>query len=101
MLVNPHVETTAQVWPNSQELKDYLSIPLALALQPLAHDHAEGSIPAEELSSYRCQSCKAFINQLCFIRSERKDSETQMSTTAQSVAAPISSSTTSTSACPN
>jgi len=69
MLVNSHLETTSEVWPNSNELKEHLSLPLALSLQPFAHDQSQGSIHPEHISKYRCQSCKAFINQLCFIRS--------------------------------
>lgn len=37
MLMNPHVESTSTHWPNSQQLKDHLSFPLALSLQPFAH----------------------------------------------------------------
>lgn len=44
-LVNAHIETTALQWPNSQPLKDQISIPLALSLQPFAHQTTLGSIP--------------------------------------------------------
>ncbi len=70
-LVNPHIETTAGKWPNSQQLKDHLSIPLTLSMEPFGHSQLPGSIKPEEVNEYRCQSCKAFINQLCFIRSDR------------------------------
>lgn len=69
MLINPHVESTANYWPNNQTLKEYLSIPLTLSLHPFAHEHPLSTIDEEAISQFRCQSCKAFINQLCFIRS--------------------------------
>jgi hypothetical protein len=88
MLVNPHVESTGSHWPNSQQLKEHLSFPLALALQPFANEHPSSLIAADFIGDHRCQSCKAFINQLCFIRSERKQGLKKMSTIARSAAAP-------------
>lgn len=71
MLANPHVDSTATRWPNSQQLKEHLSFPLALSFQPFANDHPISEIDADSIGNHRCQSCKAFINQLCFIRSDR------------------------------
>ena len=68
MIINPHIDTTAREWPNSHELKEYLSIPLAVSFQPFAHEQPNGEINIDEITKYRCQSCKAFINQYCFIR---------------------------------
>lgn len=101
MLTNPHVESTAAIWPNNQQLKDKLSFPLALALQPFANAHPDGKASADRISQYRCQSCKAFLNQLCFIRSDRNEEIMQMSTTARCVAAPTTCARPSISPCPN
>ena len=76
MIPNPHVETTAEIWPNNHDLKEYISVPLALSLQPLAHEQPLTSTSPDSINIYRCQSCKAFINQLCFIRNERNSQET-------------------------
>jgi hypothetical protein len=73
MLINPHVDSTCTHWPNSQQLKEHLSFPLALALQPFSNQHPDSPIAPDSIGDYRCQSCKAFLNQLCFIRNERKD----------------------------
>ena len=44
MLVNPNIDTTATLWPNSEELKDSLSFPMSIAVRPLGSECPQAPI---------------------------------------------------------
>jgi hypothetical protein len=66
------VESTAEIWPNSQTLQETLAFPLAVSIQPLNDEYVKGHITGNKIPKYRCQSCKAFINNLCVIRNDHE-----------------------------
>lgn len=73
------VENSMAVWPNDPQLKRDINLPLSLSMRPFEAVEVTPSLiqlqdagfSPESILTYRCFSCKAFINKLCALRSER------------------------------